>query len=499
MTEEKKEEMRTPDTDSKINPSDVDLLSLAEAKRKLVSLKKEQQKRDKKIADLESKNPVFSVAYQEKVAFERAEKDFTEAQRKGATDMELERVQAKFEAARSAYTRTYDKMDDKQKADFVGYCGLSDAKKENQVLIKALEEKAKTKGSSKRKALSVLGSLLILGGVAGYFAVQNKEAKPTQAKIEQVANQGEQTPTQQTTVQNPAPQTAEVAEQPTDPKLAEAVQNFNTAIAKYPPQTQEAMRMSIDWLKKYNAFTKARATKDDVARLQAKLEMDAYKAGIQQLDNNVWIVINNKMGPDFVAQDKENPGVTFNLVPVYQLLPQTYDSVVAAQTQTQTQTQTQAPRANAPKPEYVEQARANPAVVGGDYNKAIAYSVQMLQKMDLFFTMHSINPNDGALLSLNREMADLSQRIEQAQPALYAYVAKQSQQLLQNYTQTGIKPDIRIDAFERQLTTVASDLQANPQKAIDMYAALLQQRAEQQSQQNRNPNPALQRGGNGGR
>lgn len=321
MTEKKEniEYPTTPEMDSHMKVEDVASLDLRAAKRKLVALKKNQRKIERKINAMESKNPAFGVTRQEKRFFEIAEKELKEAQDKKLAELEIERKQITFDAKRASYNRTFDKLSEAAKINFIEYCRLSDSNEHHKALISALEAKVETKKTSKRKALSILGSLLILGGVVGYFASNNdKEAKPTQAKIEHVANQSGQG--------NVAQEQASVPEAG-DQKNVEIIDNFNKAITKYPPRTQEAMRMSIEWLKKYNVFTKARATNDNLSRMQASLEMQAYQDAIQQLDNNVWFIVNDRMGPNFVQQDKEHPGMTFDLSPVYQLLPTMYDQM----------------------------------------------------------------------------------------------------------------------------------------------------------------------------
>ena len=102
------------------------------------------------------------------------------------------------------------------------------------------------------------------------------------------------------------------------------------AIKKYNPRTQEAMRMSIDWLKKYNDLVKARFAKDGAGVAAAKLEMDAYRDAMQTLDKNVWYVINDKMGPAFVEAGKANPTQDFDYSLVYRFLPKRYDSHIKA-------------------------------------------------------------------------------------------------------------------------------------------------------------------------
>ena len=346
---EKINNIETPDVDSQMTVDDAKILGSREAKKRLIVLKKMYQHDTKTAMNMEEKNPLFGRARREKKALEKSQKAFEQAKVVGEEEWRIRKKEGTFNYDKSAYERSLNRMTPEQQASFEVYCSLQDKNEKNKELIAVLEKQAQNSGFFGRKGLSIVGTLLILGGIAVPYMMNKEkgETKPLQASVVQKTNSEPEV--KRTTP--PAVEEAKkpvVQEQATKPQKAEAgvseqkaqektatlktdfVQDFEKAIKKYNPRTQEAMRMSIDWLKKYNDLVKARFAKDGAGVAAAKLEMDAYRDAMQTLDKNVWYVINDKMGPAFVEAGKANPTQDFDYSLVYRFLPKRYDSHIKA-------------------------------------------------------------------------------------------------------------------------------------------------------------------------
>jgi len=195
--------------------------------------------------------------------------------------------------------------------------------------IRVLEGEILTKNFSSpsliKKLLPLTASLLAAASLGvGALVFLNEKATKSEVKepVKTVQNGAKKT--------NASDKKNSATYTPEQPKKSDLMV-FEDKIKSYSPDTQKAMQKAIIWLQKSNAFLKAVAKNDLSARTTAKIEMDVLKAAMQNLDNNVWLAVNDDVNRIYAAIDVQKPGADFDLSYAYRKLPEMYEKRVKVQ------------------------------------------------------------------------------------------------------------------------------------------------------------------------
>ena len=190
--------------------------------------------------------------------------------------------------------------------------------------------------------------------------------------------------------------------------------------------------------------------------------MDVLQAAMQNLDNNVWLAINDDISRIYIARALQKPTSKLDLSYAYRKLPEIYEKRIKFQKN--------------PSMQLFQKMGITPvlneeAITVGDFDTAVDLSVKAFKNIDVYFDLYANNPQDERLPALQRSIDKTAIQISNKQPGMFLFFVNEVETTLKNYQKTGQKPVFNQSLFREKFKRHAVFIQNNPKKIIQAYNA----------------------------